>query len=229
MEPTKWEGPETPGWAAVGAWGAPQRESSAAAPETKKPRSACLKTHDRHLFRRLTSERQLEETLDWEFEEGTAYHVISGGDIDSLSFLKHALRQQPLEYLAMSKWCMALRDIEELERFISLGRIGRLDSYVGEIFKGSYMKEHARLSALHARHGGRIAVFRNHSKVFCGFGAKFDFVVESSANVNTNPRTENTVITVGTPLALFYKGFFDGIRSFERDFDGWQPYSLRRG
>ena len=118
---------------------------------------------------------------------------------------------------------MALQDIEELDRYLTLGQIGRLDSYVGEIFKGSYNNEWLRLTDLHNRHGGRVAIFRNHAKVYVGFGERFNFVIESSANINTNPRTEQTAITVDTGLAEFYKGFFDGIVSFERNFDGWKP------
>jgi len=49
--------------------------------------------------------------------------------------------------------------------------------------------------------------------------------IESSANINTNPRTEQTVITVDTGLARFYKDFFDGIKSFERNFDDWKPFN----
>ena len=198
----------------------------------RKPRSRGIKTHSRQFYRRYTSERKLEETLDWEFTPGSAYHVISGGDIDSLTFLKLILRQQPLNYLSLSTWCMALQDIEELERYIKLGRIKRLDSYVGEIFKGSYGNEYRQLCDLHKRYGGRAAIFRNHAKVFCGFGNRFDFVIESSANINTNPRAENTVITIDKGLAYFYKDYFDGIISFERNFDDWtpsridQPYSL---
>ena len=202
-------------------------ESDGAATEptepAKKPRTRGTKTHDRQLYRRFTSERQMQETLDWEFEPGAAYHVISGGDIDSLSFLAHILRQQAVNYLAYSTWCMALQDIEELDRYMRIGRIKRLDSYVGEIFKGSYGNEYRQLVDLHIRYGGRVAIFRNHSKVFCGFGDKFDFVIESSANVNTNPRTENTVITIDSGLARFYKDFYDGIVSFDRGFDGWEP------
>ena len=200
-----------------------------AAEPKKKPRTRGTKTHDRQFYRRFTSERQMEETLEWEFEPGAAYHVISGGDIDSLTFLKHILRQQPLEYLALSTWCMALQDIEEIDRYMRLGRIKRLDSYVGEIFKGSYGNEYRQLCDLHKRRGGRVAMFRNHAKIFCGFGERFDFAIESSANINTNPRTENTVITIDSGLATFYKEFLDDIVSFERNFDDWKPYELQRG
>ncbi len=191
--------------------------------EIQKPHTRSTKTHDRQFFRRFKSERELEEAIDWEFEKGAAYHVISSGDIDSLSFLKHVLRQQPLKYLAYSTWCMALQDIEEMVRYIELGRIQRLDSYVGEIFKASYSNEYIRLCSLHEKHGGRVAIFRNHAKVFVGFGDKYDFVIESSANINTNPRTEQTVVTINSDLARFYKDFYDGIVSFERNFDNWRP------
>ncbi len=53
--------------------------------------------------------------------------------------------------------------------------------------------------------GGRVAVFRNHSKVMAGFGERFDFAVEGSANLNSNPRCEQTVITVDEGVARFYK------------------------
>lgn len=62
-----------------------------------------------------------------------------------------------------------------------------------------------------------------------GFGERFDFVIEGSANVNTNPRSECAVITVDSGLARWYKDeIFDKIQSFNKDFEGWQPYKLIR-
>jgi hypothetical protein len=203
-------------------------EATSEQAEVKKLRTRSTKTHDRQFFRRFKSERELENTLDWDFEDGCAYYLISNGDIDSLSFLKRVISQDRLEYCLMSTWCMALQDIEEIDRWLTIGRIQRFDSYVGEIFKGSYENEWVRLCKLHEKHGGRAAIFRNHSKIFVCIGNKIDCVIESSANVNTNPRTENTVITVSKMLAAEYKRFFDGIVSFERNFDDWKPYEIRR-
>jgi hypothetical protein len=78
------------------------------------------------------------------------------------------------------------------------------------------------------RFGSRVCIFRNHAKVMAGFGNAFDFVIESSANVNTNPRTEQTCITIDTGLARFYKEFYDEINNFTKDFDNWKPYTLKR-
>jgi hypothetical protein len=42
------------------------------------------------------------------------------------------------------------------------------------------------------------------------------YVIESSANLNTNPRIEQTAITRCEDLYWFYRDFFDGLRSIDR-------------
>ena len=130
-----------------------------------------------------------------------------------LSFLKTVLRQQDLDYLLFSTWCMAAEDIRQIDEWISEGRIRRMDAYVGEIFPTTYKVEWAMLKDMMQRHGcGRLVAFRNHSKIFAGYG-RFPFVIESSANINTNPRTENACITIDKGLFEFMKEYFDGINS----------------
>ena len=98
-------------------------------------KSICLKTVNKYLYRRFSGEKRLEEIAEWEFEKGCAYHIISMGDIDGLSFLKFLIRQQPLEYLALSTWGMYMQDIASIKEWIDLGRIRNFDIYVGEIFR----------------------------------------------------------------------------------------------
>lgn len=88
---------------------------------------------------------------------------------------------------------------------------------VGEIFTGSYKTEYSMLKRLYDDYPGlgRICVFRNHSKIMAGIGAKFAFGIQTSANINTNPRTEQACITIDRGLYDFYKNYFDGINSFE--------------
>lgn len=46
-------------------------------------------------------------------------------------------------------------------------------------------------------------------------GNKFAVGIETSANINTNPRTENGCLTIGKEIYEFYKEYFDKIISFE--------------
>ena len=171
-------------------------------------------------YRRAFSETKLLDALaapGFHFEEGHCYNFISAGDVDSLSYLKAVLRQQPLDYCLASTWCMGAEDILQFREWVESGKIRKLDIYVGEIFHGSYGAEFRMLKRLYRDHPdlGRFALFRNHSKVFAGTGPLFSFGIQSSANINTNPRTENTCIIIDRGLFEFYKQYYDGIISFE--------------
>lgn len=173
---------------------------------------------------RLLSESALDDALDWHFEPRAAYHVISAGDVDSLTYLRHVVKQQRCDYVLLSTWCMAVHDAREMLEWVNRGFVGRFDFYVGEIFKGGYRGCRDVLDEICQKTGGRTARFRNHSKIMCVFGERFDCVIESSANVDTNPRTEQTCITVDSDLAYFYKAYFDGINDFDGGYKQWQPW-----
>ena len=181
-------------------------------------------TVNQHALRRVLSELALEKELPWHFEPNVSYHCISFGDVDALTYMRVIVKQQKIRYALLSTWCCASEDISEIGSWIERGYIGRCDFYVGEIFKASYFKQYQELIALCKTLGGRVAICRNHAKIMVLLGERFDAVIESSANVNTNPRIEQTVITVDSDLAHWYKNFFDGIKSFERNFDEVQPW-----
>jgi hypothetical protein len=171
----------------------------------------------KHLYRRAYSELTLLDLMDdCEFSNNDCYHFITAGNIDSLSFLKIILRKQNLDYCLFSTWCMAPEDILQFDEWLKQGKIKKLDAFVGEIFPNTYKKEFEFLKEVFKNNNcGRIAVFKNHSKIYAGYGEKFYFGIESSANINTNPRTENACITINKGIFDFYKEYFDNIKSFE--------------
>jgi len=176
----------------------------------------CLVRLDRNIYRKAYSETQLLDVLGFDFKEGESYHCITGGDVDSLSYLKCVLRQQDLDYCLLSTWCMAGDDVLQIEEWLESGKIKKLDAYVGEIFPRSYRMEWQKLNEIFDKYKcGRISVFKNHSKIYAGIGNKFAFGIETSANINTNPRTENGCLTISKEIYEFYKGYFDKIISFQ--------------
>lgn len=172
-------------------------------------------THNRHKVRRAFSELAvLDEIQNIKFKKGDAIHFISAGDVDSLSYFKAMIRKQKMKTALFSTWVIAKTDIEELEKMLNNKTIQKLDAYVGEIFPSGYSGEYRKLKQI-IEGRGRVCVFRNHAKIFLGFGEKYDFVIESSANINTNPRTEQTTITISSGLAQFYYDYFSEITSIK--------------
>jgi len=183
----------------------------------KRKHVTCTIRNDHNIYRKAYSETQLLDVLGFDFKEGESYHCISAGDVDSLSYLKCVLRQQDLDYCLISTWCMAMDDVLQIEEWLQAGKIKTMDAYVGEIFTGTYGGEYAVLKPLLEAYGGKVAIFRNHSKIIAGYGPKFYFASESSANINTNPRAENTCLNIGKGIFDFYKEYFDKVISFAKE------------
>lgn len=198
---------------------------------TGKTAMRCHTARGKRLFdvRRFNSEAAMLDAVPWHFAAGQLYHVISGGDCDALTFLRHVIRQQRLEFCLVSSWCYGVEDVTEMGRWLQRGLVGRFDFYCGEIAKASYAMCAQELGDIARKGGGRLGVFRNHSKVMAFYGERFDGAILSSANVNTNPRTENTVIDCSTDAADFYKAFFDDIHPFNyKDFADFRPFERKR-
>lgn len=177
----------------------------------------------RQLWRKASSEKALEAAMPWHFNEGDCYHCFSFGDVDSFTFFKMVLRQQPIKYAAISTWCMAGEDVTDLRKWHERGMVGRVDFFLGEIFKNGYPDVYREVQAFLEECGGRLVIFRNHSKVMAIEGERFNCVIESSANINTNPRSENTVVTVDKELTEEYIQLFSEIIPFNKDC-GAEPY-----
>lgn len=181
----------------------------------------CTELSQRYEYRRAFSEVRMLEAMKYvQLQDGCTYNFITAGDVDSLSFLKVVLNQHNLDYMLCSTWRMAAEDILQIQQWHEAGRIKKFDMYMGEIFPGSYKIEWNMVKKFYAEHPdvGRVAVFKNHSKIYagCNVADGFYFGIQTSANINTNPRTEQGSITVDKGIFDFYKDYFDGINSFEK-------------
>ncbi len=206
-------------WPEIQGWD-DKEEDAPVKPKTEsrsKRRTVALEQRDiKTIYRRAFSETQLMDAIGINIKPNQTWHCITAGDVDALSYLKVMLRHQNLEHCLFSTWCMANDDILQLEEWLKEGKIKKLDAYVGEIFPGTYTSEYSELKRIITPDIGRIAAFRNHAKIFAGYGDKFYFGIQTSANINTNPRAENGCITTTKEIYDFYKEYYDGIISIDK-------------
>ena len=209
------------------------KQGGESTPTEDELKARAVKSKQRSVMRRALSEQHMNEVLDWHLEEGCAYHVISAGDVDFMTYMRGIVKQHPLDYLLCSTWCMAMEDAQEIGAWLKRGMVKRCDVYVGEIFIQHYMAIFEFLADLLPEFGGRLCMQRNHAKVMVGYwhgddGAVHGVAVTSSANINTNPRVEQAVITVDKQVADFYKEFFDGLKPKNAWPIPWKPYEVSR-
>lgn len=187
--------------------------------QIERKRARAVKKSNRYEMRRATAEKHLQDILPARVEPSESWHVISHGDIDSLSYLAHAIKGVPhFDRVLLSTWCMASPDLDQLSSWLDCGRIDRLEIYVGEIFPNQYIDAYQKLKQMQADYEVRICIARNHSKVMLASHEDSDYywVSESSANVNTNPRIEQTALHNSRALFDFYAEFFAGLKTIEK-------------
>lgn len=201
----------------------PTDRGNAQAAKKNQSRSTAKKLVSRVEARRARSEARLAELIPPEIPMGESWHLISDGDIDSVSYLGHILKTTDLDYVLFSTWAMNIDDIQRFKRMTSMGKISRIDGYVGENFPGTWPEAFLMLCDLVSQTGGRVSVNRNHAKLYLMRKGNKAWVVESSANINTNPRIEQTVITGSLDLFETYKSFFDKLDSMTGLFHDWTP------
>ena len=181
----------------------------------------------RYMYRRAYSEMELLDTFSTAtlapLPKGYTYNFMTRGDIDALSYLKLIIRQQNIHHAIVSTWCVDMNDIRTMKKWVDDGRIGKLDLYLGEIYTtGRHGLEAADFQAEFKGYDNvKVVVTRNHSKIMAGRGEKFTFVVQTSANINTNPRIENACIIVpedpdADALFQFYEEFFQTVKTRNR-------------
>lgn len=170
---------------------------------------------EKTIYRRAYGVEQMVNSLNYErLKKGHSYHIMTSGKCDALSFLKLVLlNYKKLDYLLISSWVISGEDILQLEEWLTDGTLSKVDFYLGEIYSKQYSVEWQMLNGLmHKTNCGRIKVFKNHAKILAGWGGENYFTIECSANLNTNPRNEQAVITIDKGLCEFYKKYYDEIQ-----------------
>lgn len=189
-------------------------EEQTVEPDNDGRSAKMIKSAPKHyVYRRASSEVQLLELMDYEpIEENVTYNFITAGDVDCLSFFKIIMNKvKVIDELVISTWCIASEDVAQLERWVKAGRIKKMDIYLGEVNSAG---AHFKIEQMYDRYPnlGRWRKFKNHAKIFAGHGGGLYFGIQSSANVNTNPRCEQASITTTREIYEFYKQYYDSVR-----------------
>jgi hypothetical protein len=188
--------------------------------ETIAGQAAAQKIANRKLLRTANSEAHLAQVLPAVIDDGDSWHVLSRGDVDALSFAAHVLRGMGFaDSMLLSTWCMARPDLLAIDKWLDAGLIDRFTLCVGEIFPSQYGDEYELALSMAGRYdNARVIVARNHSKVtlLANEADGYYVAIESSANVNTNPRIEQTAVHRSRALHDFYHEQFSALRSIDK-------------
>lgn len=141
--------------------------------------------------------------------------IISfSGGFASISFVKSIAEREVIEYLFASTLRVGERQAQILDDLEFSGRIKHAEFIVGGIMKTdeesryNYYEAFCRICK---KNRWRYVVVNNHSKIILMQTQRNFYVLETSSNLNENPKIEQFSFENNKELFDFYKEFFEKV------------------
>lgn len=176
------------------------------------PSARSFRMDARRRYERVLREQALLDVLREHPAAGESVHVVSEAKFDFWTWVPAMLRWiNRTESLYCSTWTLSRTNAVELFEVWDAGKIGLAHFLTGTYFKRRETAVYSLLLDGIRRRGGRYRAFQNHAKVTLldNAGLGVWLVVEGSANLTSNPRTEQYVITNDRGLWEFHRGWME--------------------
>lgn len=182
---------------------------------SQRVKSRSLITTAKHQTRRVESLSKVAELVPARIDVGTSVHVFSSGDIDTLTYVDHLLADAEFfDLLCISTWWANRPDLEQIRAWLDAGLVEEFHAVFDERFERLGSDQYELAQQIVTDFGGSVSAFKNHSKLILARNASqsLHYCIESSANICTTKRLENTTITNDPNLFNFIAQLFHEIR-----------------
>jgi hypothetical protein len=161
----------------------------------------------------VKSNQYLAEVLKGLPEPNTTWHAISNSRFDFWSFIPAVISylNNYTTELYISTWTTNNRNTQSLIELYDQGKIGKVVFVVGRYFQSREQATYNYLASNLMQRHQKLIVGEHHAKIMLLHNQDNYIVIESSANLTSNPRTENFVYSNDKDLYYFYKSWFEGL------------------
>ncbi len=175
-----------------------------------------LKKHRRaRPFVLSSSVRDLKKEIGVELPKDEIIKLISlSGGVASLTFIKLVADAEPIEELTASTLRIGEKQFQYLETLSKTKKLRKVRFFTSKMqqnldtrnAKHNYL---SRLEKACENYNWQIFVVNNHSKIILMRTKSNYYVLETSSNLNENPKIEQYSFENNKELYDFYYGFFD--------------------
>jgi len=182
--------------------------------ETKLVTRTMANRYEKRKGVRVHREENLRKVFPASLEKDCAYHFLTSGDIDQLSYPTVIVEKMGVfEAFYCSTWTMTKMDVDIIESWQVAGLIKTPTFCVGEYFAKRETAAYATLIDMIQRSKGRVRCFPNHAKIVLLGSAERDewITVTGSSNLSMNPRCEQTTVWNDIEIYRFYQEWFESL------------------
>ena len=170
----------------------------------------------RRFFNADNEQKQLDALLPGLPNDHEVYKIIGGRrGFSCIGLIEYIAKREPVRELLMTTFRCETKQMMELDRLHSEGRIDYLEMIVSRMArneKRGYFKECLDICA---KNGWFFGWAQNHSKVALLRTDENYYVFETSANLNENPRLEQYSLENNKEVWEFYRPLIIGLKEIE--------------
>ncbi len=155
----------------------------------------------------LSMDSYVEEAFP-EIKHGMCEFCLSNGSFSVIDVIDYLLETVKNADVCISTWVASYASIRHIVDFLEDNRANNFRFLMD---KGLKRTRGELYDYIQKTWPGSIGLISNHSKFIIVQNDKYNFVVETSANLNKNNRLENFRITENKEYAEFFRGAFDKI------------------
>lgn len=143
-----------------------------------------------------------------DLRNGMCEYAISNGSFSLIDLIDYILEYTGAANMDISTWVASYASVQHVEDFLEENTINNFRFVVDRGFLNTRKPLYDKIKKLY---GDVIAVTSNHAKFTIIYNDKYNFVIETSANLNKNNRLENFRVTEDKEYCDFFRSVFDDI------------------
>ena len=175
-----------------------------------KSRHKEMRIHLKAMKKNKVKTEHLKKLLPNLPEQGWSYHVISSGNFDFWTYVPHIVKLAgKFKEFYCSTWTMNRQIAIEMLDLYDTGQLGSISLLTGKYFKRRETAVYALIAEGLLARSQRYIAFGNHAKIILLGNDDCKLVIEGSANLTANPRTEQFILTNNSVLYDFHKKWMD--------------------
>jgi hypothetical protein len=155
--------------------------------------------------------KELSEFLPEKLNKNEEIHCLSEGQINLIDIIEKILEQVSNANVDLTVWTAADANLKKAFDFILNFNIKKMRWCIDPSFRSRQPKYVATLQELFGE--DCIRTVPTHAKLILIYNDEYNFIIQTSMNLNQNRRMESFTIIENKELVEFYKTFFDNIFS----------------
>lgn len=161
----------------------------------------------------IRSVYELEKEME-SLPDNEVYKFISSGHFSSISFVKYIAKRTTINEMYVSSFRIGKKELKTIDVLFKSGKIKMCHFAVGTLMandSASVKKYHYydNFKGICEKNGWEYITVNNHSKILLFDTEIGKFVLETSSNLNENPKIEQFSFEKDSELYDFYRSAFE--------------------